>query len=401
MLHHVDALIAFTGIILLASLIVMVITQIFTVLCNLRGRNLLWGMSRLLSQIDPDLKDEAEKIAKKILENPLISKFKLKNKIRLPNVIRVEEFSRLLIRMVENDEMCVEEKGKKVEFKSETKAALKNLIKIDQDEFALILDNLPVKLKKASKEIFEKAQQEILNLLKKARKKLNELEYWFDKTTDRISEKFSFKSKSISVAAAVFVAVFFQLDSISIMKKLYADSDLRATIIAQSDFLTEKGAALIKKETYFNLAVDNLLENTKYKDMNKRGTESFSNRIAAERWLGENTPKNYDKEKKEKLLQDFRHIFLKNSEEELKQLEMQFTELNESLSKIQLKIFGELSDWNLNELPKKIPGILITIALLSLGAPFWFNVLKNLTNLRTRLMSAEEKERKDRQKNST
>jgi hypothetical protein len=45
----------------------------------------------------------------------------------------------------------------------------------------------------------------------------------------------------------------------------------------------------------------------------------------------------------------------------------------------------------------KILGILITIILLSLGAPFWFNVLKNLTNLRTRLMQNEEQERLKRQ----
>jgi hypothetical protein len=30
----------------------------------------------------------------------------------------------------------------------------------------------------------------------------------------------------------------------------------------------------------------------------------------------------------------------------------------------------------------EIPGVLATAALLSLGAPFWFNLLKSLTNLR-------------------
>jgi hypothetical protein len=34
------------------------------------------------------------------------------------------------------------------------------------------------------------------------------------------------------------------------------------------------------------------------------------------------------------------------------------------------------------KLPAEIPGILATAALLSMGAPFWFNLLKSLTNLR-------------------
>jgi hypothetical protein len=33
-------------------------------------------------------------------------------------------------------------------------------------------------------------------------------------------------------------------------------------------------------------------------------------------------------------------------------------------------------------LPPQIPGVLVTAALLTLGAPFWFNMLKQLTNLR-------------------
>jgi hypothetical protein len=37
-------------------------------------------------------------------------------------------------------------------------------------------------------------------------------------------------------------------------------------------------------------------------------------------------------------------------------------------------------------------GILASAALLSLGAPFWFNVLKNLSNLRPLLAKKQESE---------
>jgi hypothetical protein len=37
--------------------------------------------------------------------------------------------------------------------------------------------------------------------------------------------------------------------------------------------------------------------------------------------------------------------------------------------------------------------VLITAALLSLGAPFWFNALKSMTNLRSVLASKQKSEK--------
>jgi hypothetical protein len=45
---------------------------------------------------------------------------------------------------------------------------------------------------------------------------------------------------------------------------------------------------------------------------------------------------------------------------------------------------------------KEVPGILTTIILLTLGAPFWFNLLRNLSNLRPTVAALEHDERKER-----
>jgi hypothetical protein len=42
---------------------------------------------------------------------------------------------------------------------------------------------------------------------------------------------------------------------------------------------------------------------------------------------------------------------------------------------------------------KELPGLLVAAALLSLGAPFWFNALKTLANLRPLVATREQKER--------
>jgi hypothetical protein len=41
--------------------------------------------------------------------------------------------------------------------------------------------------------------------------------------------------------------------------------------------------------------------------------------------------------------------------------------------------------------------VLISIALISLGAPFWYEMLKNLIRLRSLVASKDEDERKQRQ----
>ena len=41
-------------------------------------------------------------------------------------------------------------------------------------------------------------------------------------------------------------------------------------------------------------------------------------------------------------------------------------------------------------------GVIVSWALLSLGAPFWYDMLKNLLKLRPALAIAEEAQRKDR-----
>ncbi len=51
-----------------------------------------------------------------------------------------------------------------------------------------------------------------------------------------------------------------------------------------------------------------------------------------------------------------------------------------------------LSEWD----PWKLPGILISALLLSLGAPFWYGQLKNLLRLRPLLAAKEEEERQER-----
>ena len=379
MLEHIDALIAFAGIIFLASLLVTVLTQIAIVTFNLRGRNLFWGVARLLEQIEPSLGEKgAKEISRKILTHPLISRYTK----RLPPVIRMEEFSELLIKITESEDIK--------KFNKNIQNSLKQLIKIDPKELDKQLKDLKFtaatnKLKKAQKEIFEH--------LKKARSKIVELESWFDSMTDRISERFSLRSKIITVIGAVIVTIVLQLDSIQVMKQVYTDSELRSKLIVSTDLIMERGTNILGQRNVFDLSMDSL--RSTIPDLPEPSI-SFHNRVSAEKWLEQNLPKTKDLDS---VLESYRDIQKDITKNRLSYLGDQIVELNDDLANTRLEIFGQHYTWKLNQwgFPKFI-GMLISIALLSLGAPFWFNMLKNLTNLRTRLMQNEEKERLERGK---
>ncbi len=121
MLEHLDSLIAFIGVIFIASLLVTVLTQMVSSIFNLRGRSLLWGLTSLMIEIEPDLKEDADKIAKKIMSHPLISSFKkgisfkgIFKRQNMSSIVRLEEFSKLLIQIAESpDNEEFSEKTKK------------------------------------------------------------------------------------------------------------------------------------------------------------------------------------------------------------------------------------------------------------------------------------------------
>ena len=98
MLTHLDALVSLCVVLLLGSLLVTVITQIVISVFNLRGRNLFWGINRLLHELQPGMKDEIDEIVDKLLTFPLIAK----SKKRYATVIRVEELSKLLLKFSES-----------------------------------------------------------------------------------------------------------------------------------------------------------------------------------------------------------------------------------------------------------------------------------------------------------
>lgn len=74
MLKTIDVLLGLSVVMLIASMVVTVLTQFVTNLANTRGKHLARGLADLLQQIDPALqRDIADKVAITVLTHPMIS----------------------------------------------------------------------------------------------------------------------------------------------------------------------------------------------------------------------------------------------------------------------------------------------------------------------------------------
>ena len=73
MLERLDTVIAFAVVMLLLSLLITTLVQSISALLDLRGRNLHWGLKRLLPQLDSRLRGEAAKLSEQILRHPALT----------------------------------------------------------------------------------------------------------------------------------------------------------------------------------------------------------------------------------------------------------------------------------------------------------------------------------------
>jgi hypothetical protein len=159
------------------------------------------------------------------------------------------------------------------------------------------------------------------------------LNAWFDQTMDRVSERFTRYTHLITITLATIVVLTVQLDTIAVIDRLSIDDQFRAAFVDSA--VKDYGTA--------------------------EGVSQPSTAIATT--VPEVSPKPY-------------------------------YDLLGKAGLITLPSGG----W-LNQMAdaRKYPGLLLSILLLSLGAPFWYNVLKDLVGLRSTLSKKDDAQRVIRQ----
>jgi hypothetical protein len=360
MFKTIDIFIGLALVMLLVSMVVTVITQVVTSLLNSRGKHLLTSVADMLEQLHPGItRNIAEEIASAALTHPLVSDVNG----RLGNVIHREELTKLLL------ELGAEDGPQKLS------AAAKQALQAALVENGICQSGTPDQIRDQIREKMknvralalrlELAQPGLTNaararvaLLQQANSQfLAKINFWFDQTMDRASERFTTHARYVTFVAGLAVALALQLDTAALVSRLSTDDQVRNALYD----LAQKQPALAPTATQQNAPAMH----------DQKGVAPANTAAAA-----------------------------------AARTAVQLTEIDrENLKDLMVNnVIGipqSLSDWasrwHWDNCVMKVLGIILTALLLSLGAPFWYGALQNLLRLRSSLATKDDQQREERQ----
>jgi hypothetical protein len=399
-LEHLDTIIAFVVILAGVSLLVTVFTQTVSALLGLRGTNLRWGIETLLKELDPSLKAHAATITQEVLRHPLISdstlsRFDLKvlDHWKLASAIRKEELIEILHMLARSDQ-----KGGRAPdpWRSALASSLRQVDQTAASDLALMVPQI--------KKLFPddmKAEQAVAQVMTSAEQLQASINQWFDSMMDRVSQRFVTHTRIWTIIFSVFVAFALHLDALKLLAQLSTDAEMRARLVASADALTKKADEVLVApadgtSSAYVQAMKRLI-GTHESELGAIGEPpGFVGLADAKEWLSTQLEAAQVRDA-EKWQQEY--DLLVPQAALLKAADNLRSILKDKLP-FQLIPDPYPTPWYNYWTPNWLHflGILASAALLGLGAPFWFNILKTLTNLRPVLATKEQQQRKGSKK---
>ena len=204
------------------------------------------------------------------------------------------------------------------------------------------------------------------------------LENWFDETMDRTTGWYKKYTQFISLLIGLSIAIVFNVDTIAIAHKLEKDPKLREQIVQQADNYIKahpnSDEELKKEKEKKEQSIKEDIKNNKADSVKKDSLITIADKKVDENY------KQIQKRGDSLLIQadSLVQSDLKKTNEILG-LGISSYKFSECRNCNCLENFGS----KLSDLMKSLFGWLITALALSLGAPFWFDLLNKLMKLRT------------------
>ena len=388
-LEYVDTILAFTVVMLLLSLLITVLVQLVVSFLNLRGGSLLWGVEQILKAC-PELEDHTKGIAEKILKHRSISPDG-----RLAKVIGSEELKSILMDLYQDAERWVN-KGKSDKDVSENVKILEALEKVIPDNFGEEVKDNTEELFKQFEELFpeetKKLEAAARLVEKKASGLLLKVDTWFVTVMRRTTERFTMMTRIWTVIFAVVVTIAFNVDSRKLLLDLSTDAGLRETLAASAGRVLEKAEVVLNVEPIATKALT-AIKGKLPEETAKHIPEEITSLEDGEEWLKQRIK---DPDKQKELMGIYRIEYDKLTRERLGIVVKQAKGLKADLEEARLTIGPGIWPWQDWRGWPHLFGLLMTIAFLSLGAPFWFNALRGLSNLRPLLAGRVDPSKKEK-----
>jgi len=416
MMEKLDTLIAFAVVMLGVSSLITILTQLISTALGLRGSNLLWGLETLFQELAPGLAAAGIRpgdLAKEIIQDQLISDSSfsrvermkivgplvgyltqvplagwLINRWRYATAIRLEELVRMVQRKADALGAGHAATPLLTGLLSATEPAARRRLQMLSAALADVappaagaVANYSVQVDRVLQQAVDTAQQSV-----------GKLETWFNSTMDRASQRFAVQLRLWTVVFAFVVAFAAHLDSLQLLQQLAANPDTRAALVNMregmlnqaKDILPPTGAAPSTEVPISPAILQQAVEQLKKTDpaLAKIGPipDGISTIQDAVAWLAQQpgVPATTQVEFRKAIV-----TVLHNHADKI----------NNDLANAGIQILpvpypGILKFGG----PRNLLGVLLAAAFLSLGAPFWYNALRNLSNLRTVVATKEANE---------
>jgi hypothetical protein len=377
MLTYLDTAIGFAVVMLAISLLITIATQIVSALLNHRGSNLLWGLKTLFSNIDPGLthlRNGSEWLAEHVLTHCLISDSLFSNSGISRAAARVPGLGSLVGR-----------------FKLASAIRSGELVSILNYVAAALpaMDPPPDPKRVPSPAALA---GDIKDLVNGVNQTAGRLEQWFGSMMDRVSQRFAMWMRIWTVAFAATFALGTGLNAIHLVEDIYRNGSLRDALISAAQQVGTSASSVLNPQNSLPALYSQIL----LKTLADAGVPApnpapvIQTTAEGTAWINAHVPAAN--------LQAVLRNFNTSTDAATRKFITDNAETATAL--IQSKAGIAVLRWNWRDFPSKpkkaqvkyLLGVLLTTALLSLGAPFWFNSLKSLTNLRPIMASKEKAE---------
>ncbi len=437
MLDSLDTLIAFILIMLVVSLLIMVAVQMVSSALSLRGLNLAQGLKRTFavivpSSIDPVSEENAKKLANFILKGRFLSdsflpQWGIFKPWRHAQAIRPEEVfdaihriaigkepvgedttlresARKLLIALGVDEKTIDDAANKIGAVQQRAKQLTDVVstllpEADQTKVQGVLKNVTDQPAAAGQAVATQIVSAAATF-DAARKKFED---WTCMCQERAQQWLTMHTRVLTVIFAFVAAIVLQLDTVDIFKLVSSNKAARDKLVAQSSAVTSQaektlGDSKSVLETAYAAWLEKADPNVKAALGSIKVDSSDTRQKLAGR-IGNALASNIDKSA---VLKSFDEAMNNTVTDYLNNHAQDYTKIRGDLDKTGFELFPQ-KEWRWGKrwcdgwTKKHVAGILFSIGLLSLGAPFWYNALKNLASLRSAVaqnISTEQKEAK-------
>jgi hypothetical protein len=408
-LQELDVLIGFAVVMSIASLLIMIATQAIASILAFRGRNLRDALVAVFLKITPGLKGNAKLLAERILKDPVYSDSSLSmNDTRIPSswklssAIRAEECLGVLKQIAGSTTDPLQEQAQQLVVDIENSPL--------QQAAKATVNAITAATPAPGDAILNAQHLEALVAANKSAVEL-ELQRWkdaFSSAQDRAEQWFTMNSRWCTVALGFVTAFLLQLDTFDLFSRISTDDSLRNGLVNLSTAVgkrADEAMNAVSPGTVY-LAVLNQMHE---KDADLKGfpaaqesdAQSYSTAVD---WLKEEANKlqtPLPTDKVSQLVQRFTDAVQQKSKERLDAATQEFSTIAGLYGQSKLQLlpdpypsdFAQFCGYSTTTGLRHFFGMFATAMLLALGAPFWFNLLKSLTNLRSSVAESIDKEK--------